>query len=91
LEIELQRRHFTQHGQHLNYIGKELVANELANLILQHFTKVETEIIQMEWKDDNLHEMNLIAQITNIQENPAKSNKVHGKNVANIKKKILKN
>jgi hypothetical protein len=79
LELDLQRHHFTQHGQHLNYIGKELVANELANLILQHFNKVESETIQMEWKDDNLQKRNLIAQITNTQENPAKCNTVHGK------------
>jgi hypothetical protein len=47
LEIELQRNCFTRHGQHLNNIGKEQVATELAKLIQEHFSKVETESIQI--------------------------------------------
>jgi hypothetical protein len=47
MEVELQRQHFTRHGQHLNLIGKELVASELAKKIDQLLTKSETNPIQM--------------------------------------------
>jgi hypothetical protein len=33
MEVETQRQHFTRHGQHLNLLGKELVAIELAKNI----------------------------------------------------------
>ncbi|PNF31041.1 hypothetical protein B7P43_G17824 [Cryptotermes secundus] len=33
METDLQRKHFTRHGQHLNQWGKELVASELAKII----------------------------------------------------------
>ena len=59
LEVELQRKHFTRHGQHLNYSGKELVSLELANIIPQLLNKVNTAPIHIIWKDDNLDDVNL--------------------------------
>jgi hypothetical protein len=53
MEVKMQRKHFTRHGQHLNQSGKELVSSELANLIEQHQTKVETTPIPMQWKEGN--------------------------------------
>jgi hypothetical protein len=55
MEVELQRRHFTRHGQHLNLLGKELVASGLANKIKQLLIKVETIPIQMPWTEDYQH------------------------------------
>jgi hypothetical protein len=55
MEVELQRQHFTRHGQHLNLLGKELVASELAKKITQLLTKVKTKPIQMQWTKDNQH------------------------------------
>jgi hypothetical protein len=54
LEVELQRKHFTRHGQHLNYSGKELVSSELAKSIEQLLNKMKTAPLQIQWKDDNL-------------------------------------
>jgi hypothetical protein len=47
LEIDMQRNHFTRHGQQLNYLGKELVALELTKLIQQHCNKAQNKTIQM--------------------------------------------
>jgi hypothetical protein len=61
-EAELQRRHFTTHGQHLNYSGKELVSFELAKKIEQKLTKVETTPIQIQWIEDTSYEGNSVIQ-----------------------------
>jgi hypothetical protein len=52
MEVELQRQLFTRQGQHLNLLGIEIVASELAKNIKQ-LTKVETNPIQMKWTEDN--------------------------------------
>jgi hypothetical protein len=54
IEVELQRKHFTRHGQHLNYSCKELVSLELAKSIEQRLNEEKTAPIQIQWKDDNL-------------------------------------
>jgi hypothetical protein len=54
LEIELPRKHFIRHGQHLNNDGKELISVELAKLVKQCLKRKVTFPIQMNWKDDNL-------------------------------------
>lgn len=41
VEPNLDRSHFTTHGQHLNFKGKEAVSKTLCNL----FTKTETDVI----------------------------------------------
>jgi hypothetical protein len=48
LEVELQRKHFTRHGQHLNYRSKELVSLELAKKIEQLLNKVNTAPIHIQ-------------------------------------------
>jgi hypothetical protein len=62
MEVELQRQHFTRHGQHLNSTGKELVLIELANEIDQLLINLETNTIQTQWNKVNLQEENLPAQ-----------------------------
>jgi hypothetical protein len=58
-EVELQRKDFTRHVQHLNYSGKELVSSELAKSVEQLFKEMKTAPIQIQWKDDNLDVFNL--------------------------------
>jgi hypothetical protein len=53
LNIDLQRQFFTQHGQHLNNNGKELIAGKLAKVILQYFEKSAMDSIQLSWNEDN--------------------------------------
>jgi hypothetical protein len=45
LEADLHRKHFTQHGQHLNHCGKKLVSLELAKIIDQLFNEVHLDPI----------------------------------------------
>jgi hypothetical protein len=40
MEVKVQRKHFTRHGQHLNHSGKELVSSEVTKLIEQQLTEV---------------------------------------------------
>jgi hypothetical protein len=58
MEVELQRKHFTRHGQLLNHSGKELVSSELAIKIKQQLTKVKKTPIQIQWKEDCFYEGN---------------------------------
>jgi hypothetical protein len=60
LEIDLQRFHFTRHGQHLNNKCKELVAIGLAKTIYQHLSKAENKTIQMLWKEDQRQEISKV-------------------------------
>jgi hypothetical protein len=62
MEVHLQRKHFTRHGQHLNHSGKELVSSELAMKIEQQLTKVEITPIQIQWKEECFYEGNLVTQ-----------------------------
>jgi hypothetical protein len=66
MEVELQRKHFTRHGQHLNHSGKELVSFELATTIEQQLTKVEISPVQIQWKEDCSYEGNLETQNDSI-------------------------
>ena len=50
--MELQRKHFTRHGQHLNYEGKELIALEMAKTIDRILNKVKITPVQVKWKDE---------------------------------------
>jgi hypothetical protein len=52
LNVEVQRKHFTRHGQHLNNKGKELVSLELTKLVKQCLKKETPTPIQMQWKED---------------------------------------
>jgi hypothetical protein len=95
MEIELQRNHFTRHGQHLNLKGKELVALELAKKIEQLQKKFETIPIQIQWKEENLYGGTLPAQ-NGIEEltigknckKSVKLNKCQSEKIENIKKNL---
>jgi hypothetical protein len=97
LEIDLQRCHFTRHGQHLNNSGKELVAIGLAKLIYQHRSKVENKTIQMSWKEDHEQEiskvpLNAVGELleTNNHENPVKCVKIQNEKIESNYKKSLR-
>lgn len=85
-------------GQHLHFNGKELVASELATKKTeQHLAKVETNPIQMQWKEDNPYEGKVLAQnepgdlvVSNNYENFVKSNKCQGKETEGNNKKSLR-
>jgi hypothetical protein len=62
MEVELQNKHFTRYGQHLNHSGKELVSSKLAITIEQLLTKVEITPIQIQWKKDCFYEGNSVTQ-----------------------------
>jgi hypothetical protein len=60
--VELQRKHYTRHGQHLNSSGKDLVSFELAKTIEQLLNKVKTAPTRIQWKDDKIDNFNLDIQ-----------------------------
>jgi hypothetical protein len=62
IEVELQRKHFTRYGKHLNLSGKELVSFELAKKIEQKLAKVETTPIRIQWIEDSSFEGNSVTQ-----------------------------
>jgi hypothetical protein len=66
LEVELQRKHFTSHGQHLNVSGKDLVCLELIKTIKLLQNKARTTPIQMLWRDDNLNDGNQETQSKDV-------------------------
>jgi lysophospholipase L1-like esterase len=51
LDFDLDRSYYTNHGQHLNSPGKELIANKLAILIKDVLVKKQLIPIQMPWKE----------------------------------------
>ena len=51
LETDLDRNYFTQHGQHLNLSGKELISMQLTSVIKEFFTKKHLSPICLQWKD----------------------------------------
>jgi hypothetical protein len=63
LKVDLHREHFTQHGQHLNHSGKELVSLELAKIIDQLFNEVCLHPIYIQWKDYTLEDKTLTYMI----------------------------
>jgi lysophospholipase L1-like esterase len=62
-DLDLDRSHYTTHGQHLNSSGKELIANKLAMLIKDVFAKKQLTPIQLPWKE-LLEETNQRQKIT---------------------------
>jgi hypothetical protein len=87
MEVELQRHHFTRHGQHLNRLGKELVASELAKISLQFVTMVGTNPIHMHWMEDNLQEKYSSSRNA-IGKPTVQKNILRQKNQIRIKKKM---
>jgi hypothetical protein len=67
LEIDLDRKHFTKHGQHLNVCGKEITSLKLA-MIIGQFYKKETVSIYIPWKDSSLDGANSEYQELNTKD-----------------------
>jgi len=51
LEIDLDRKHFTRHGQHLNLCGKGITALKLAMIIGQFYKRIQLPSVNIPWKD----------------------------------------
>jgi hypothetical protein len=71
LELKLDRIHFTRHGLHLNFEGKNLVFQKVAQVLQSFFTKSNLTAIPASWKDPST-DVNPIGQdlITNEAINP---------------------
>jgi len=71
VQVDLDRKFFTRHGQHMNNLGKELIALRLASVITDLLSNQE-EIITLHWKDG--YEVSVSdtsdKDATNIQEDP---------------------
>jgi hypothetical protein len=45
------RKYLTEHGQHLNLSGEELISKKLTMVINEFFTKKQLSPICLQWKD----------------------------------------
>jgi len=52
IKVDLDRRGFTRHGQHMNAKGKELMAKRIAAAIRRTLKVCEQIPIGMKWKED---------------------------------------
>ena len=52
MEVPSERELYTKHGQHLNWRGKETMANEIA-LSIEKVLKRKVDPINMEWQENN--------------------------------------
>ena len=52
IEVPSERELYTKHGQHLNWRGKETMANEIA-LSIEKVLKRKVDPINMEWQENN--------------------------------------
>jgi hypothetical protein len=75
LELELNRKHFTRHGLHLNFEGKRIVSQKLALLIQNFHTKTNLETIIAPWKDPASSSTNSLTQDVNTSEGKNLPNK----------------
>jgi hypothetical protein len=53
--MQTDRRYFTKHGQHLNKIGKETLAKDLAftiNEVFRNTTNKSEQIYPLSWKEN---------------------------------------
>ena len=51
LETDSDRKYFTEHGQHLNLSGKEVISKKLTMVMNEFFTKKQVSPICLQWKD----------------------------------------
>jgi len=52
VKINLDRRAFTKHGQHMNAMGKELMAKRIIEAIKHTLKVCKRTLIFMKWKED---------------------------------------
>jgi len=52
IDSKLQRDYFTKHGMHMKLSGKEIMAQRIAELIKETFSKKKTSTIPLHWKQD---------------------------------------
>jgi len=50
--VSLDRRAFTKHGQHMNAMGKELMAKRIIQAIKHTLKVCKKTLIFMKWKED---------------------------------------
>jgi len=53
LEIDLDRKHFTRHCQHLNLCGKEITSLKIAIIIGQFYKENQLASVDSPWKDSS--------------------------------------
>jgi hypothetical protein len=73
VEMSTNRRHFTKHGFHLNNLGKEWLAKQIASQIglIVKFTSKANSAILLKWKEEatNLNtEINMMSTETDTVE-----------------------
>jgi len=73
LEIDLDRKHFMRHGQHLNVCGKERTYLELTMIIGQFYKRKQLAFIYIPWKDSSLVGANSESQELNTKDEITKS------------------
>jgi hypothetical protein len=82
LEVNLDTKYFTRHGQRLNVSGKELICIKLATIIEQFYTKNQLPPIYTQWEDSSLGGVNSENQDLNTKEEiikpsqPSKSQRI---------------
>jgi hypothetical protein len=59
LETDLNRKFFTNYGQHLNLSGKELISVKLTLFTKEFFNKKQLSFICLQWKDSISEGLNL--------------------------------
>jgi hypothetical protein len=65
IKVDLDRRGFTKHGQHMNAKGKELTAKRIA-VAIKHTLKVYKKTpISMQWKEDSSNENQSLREAKN--------------------------
>ena len=68
LELELDRKHFTRHGLHLNSEGKRAISQQLAIMIQNFLTKTNQGTIFAPWKDPAYTHTTPLTQVINMRE-----------------------
>ena len=68
--MQTDRRYFTKHGQHLNKIGKERLAKDLAytiNEVFKNTTKNSEQIYPLSWKEEGMPQDKLMGPLAKQQ------------------------
>ena len=71
--LELDRKHFTRHGLHLNYEGKTLVSKTLALVVQNQGIKYQSVPISAKWKDSPFTNTHSVTHELNPKEGTSSS------------------